>query len=131
MLTGIPGLLNGLLAYLDKKQDTSAVFDGNSKDVAVALIQAEVAKNAAVKDVTSAMLSHPTFWVAWGVGVFPVLFYHAAIYFVSTFPACGWTVLKVPDVELEYGRLVVGAVFTLTGASTVVSGIAHAWKRRA
>jgi hypothetical protein len=131
MLTGIPGFLNGLLAYLNKKQDTSAVFDGNSKDVAIAVVQAEMARNAAVKDVTSAMLSHPTFWIAWSFGVFPVLLYHSAVFFVSTFPAYGWTVLKVPDVELEYGRMVVGSVFTLTGASTVVAGIAHAWKRRA
>ena len=32
--------------------------------------------------------------------------------------------------ELDYARLVVGSVFTLTGASTVVSGLAHAWIKR-
>ncbi|MFI4971133.1 MAG: hypothetical protein ACHP7H_00520 [Hyphomicrobiales bacterium] len=131
LLTGLPGFLNGLLAYLNKKQDTATIFNGNAKDVALATIQAEASRMSAVKDVTLSMMSHPVFWIAWGLGVFPVLLYHACIFWVSTFPAIGWTVSKVPDVELDYARLVVGSVFTLTGASTVVSGIANAWMKRA
>lgn len=131
LLTFVPGFLNGLLTYLNKKQDTAAVFNGNAKDVTVAIVQAEVARQSAVRDITLSMMSHPVFWIAWGLGVFPVLLYHASIFFVSTFPTIGWTVLKVPAVELDYARLVVGSVFTLTGASTVVSGLANAWIKRA
>lgn len=131
LLTGVPGLLNGLLTYLNKKQDTAAVFNGNAKEATVAIVQAEVSRTAAVRDVTLGMMSHPVFLIAWGFGVFPVLLYHACIFFVSTFPMIGWTIAKVPNVELDYARLVVGSVFTLTGASTVVSGLAHAWMKRA
>jgi hypothetical protein len=131
LLTGFPGFLTGLLSYLNKKQDTAAIFNGNSKDVAVAVIQAETSRLNGVKDMTLAMMSHPVFWVAWGLGVFPVLLYHASIFFVSTFPVVGWTVLKVPHDEIDFGRMVIGSVFTLTGASTVVSGLAQAWMKRA
>ena len=35
LLTGIPGFLNGLLAYLNKRQDTAAIASGNSKEVSI------------------------------------------------------------------------------------------------
>jgi hypothetical protein len=127
----LPQVITGLFGWLNKKQDTQVVENNNSATVSTAIVQSETAHFAAVRDVTMSMLSHPVFWVAWGLGVFPVLLYHASIFFVSTFPVLGWTVLKVPDVELEYARLVVGSVFTLTGTSTVVAGIASAWIKRA
>lgn len=127
----LPQVVTGLFGWLNKKQDTQVVENNNSATVSTAIVQSETAHFAAVRDVTMSMLNHPVFWVAWSFGVFPVLLYHAAIFFVSTFPAIGWTVLKVPDVELEYARLVVGSVFTLTGTSTVVAGIASAWIKRA
>jgi hypothetical protein len=127
----LPQVITGLFGWLNKKQDTHVVENNNSATVSTEVIRNDTAHIAAVRDVTMAMLNHPVFWCAWGLGVFPVLLYHAAIFFVSTFPVLGWTVLKVPDVELEYARLVVGSVFTLTGTSTVVAGIASAWIKRA
>lgn len=131
LLTGLPNFFNGILAYLNKREDVVAVQSTNAAAATNVLVQADIAHTAAIKDVTTAMMSHPVFWVAWGLGVFPVLLYHAAIYFVSTFPIIGWTVLKVPHDELEFGQMVIGSVFTLTGASTVVTGLAHAWIKRA
>lgn len=131
LIPGVNTLFTSLLGYLNKRVDASVVENGNAKDVSTAIVQSEVTRETNVKDMTLAMMSHPVFWVAWGFGVFPVLLYHACIYFVSTFPAYGWTVLKVPAEEIEYGRMVVGTVFTLTGVSTVVSGLAHAWLKRA
>lgn len=127
----LPNLLSGVLSWLNKKEDTAVVENNNAKDVSVALVQNDSSHVGAIRDVTTAMMSHPVFWVAWGLGVFPVLLYHACIYFVSTFPMIGWTVLKVPHDELAFGQMVIGSVFTLTGASTVVAGIAHAWIKRA
>lgn len=129
--TLLPQIVTGTFGWLNKKQDTALAENSNAKDVTVALVQSEATHFSDVKDVTLAMMSHPIFWIAWGLGVFPVMLYHAAIFFVSTFPVLGWTVLKVPDVELEYARLVVGSVFTLTGCSTVVAGLASAWIKRA
>lgn len=129
--TLLPQIIAGFFGWLNKKEDTHVVENNNAATVSTAVVQNDTSHIAAVRDVTMAMLGHPVFWIAWGLGVFPVLTYHAAIFFVSTFPALGWTVLKVPDVELEYARLVVGSVFTLTGTATVVAGIASAWIKRA
>jgi hypothetical protein len=132
----LPQLLLGLL---NKAQDTAQVESNNAKDVTVAALSADTAHFTAVKDVTMAMFSHPIFWVAWGLGVFPVLSYHSLIFFVSTFPyVWHWAtgidaahaVLRVPTEELSYGQMVVGSVFTLTGASTLVAGLTAAWTKR-
>jgi len=131
LIPGVNQLLNSALAYLNKRVDAGVVMNTNAKDVSADILQAEVSRDTNVKDMTLAMMDHPVFWVAWGLGVIPVLLYHACIFFVSTVPALGWTVLKVPTEEIEYGRMVVGSVFTLTGVSTVVSGLAHAWLKRA
>jgi hypothetical protein len=131
LLTGIPGFLTGLLSYLNKKQDTAAVFDEHGKDVSVAIVQAEVSRqNAAVSVITVAM-SHPIWWCAWALGVFPVLLYYACIFWVSTFPFWGWRVLAAPADALDFAKLVVGSMFTIGGASSVIAGLAHAWGRRA
>jgi hypothetical protein len=130
LLTGLPGLLSGLLAYLQKRQDAAVAQNANAATVDVAVIQAEVARQSAQRDLAISMHSHKVFWVAWGLGVIPVLSYHAAIFFVSTFPSLGWTVLKVPTEELAYADLIVKSVFTLTGASTVAATVANAWAKR-
>ncbi|MCP1937382.1 hypothetical protein J2R95_003177 [Bradyrhizobium japonicum] len=133
-------LLPGLFGWLNKKEDTRVVEINNSATVSTALVANDTSRIAAVRDVTLAMMNHPVFWVAWGLGVFPVLTYHATIFLVSTFPHLWlWStgipankaVLEVPAAQMEYARLVVGSVFTLTGVSTVVAGIASAWIRRA
>lgn len=131
LTTLLPQIVTGVFGWLNKKQDTAVVESNNAATVSGAIVQAETARSHDVKDITLAMMDHPVFWCAWGLGVLPVLLYHACIFFVSTFPAFGWTVLKVPTEELEYARLVVGSVFTLTGVSTVVAGIASAWIKRA
>ncbi|WP_316235052.1 MULTISPECIES: hypothetical protein [unclassified Bradyrhizobium] len=131
LLTGLPGFLNGLLAYLNKKQDTAAVFNTNSKDVSIATIQAETARINATRDVLTVAMSHPIWWVAWAIGVFPVMVYYACIFWVSTFPFWGWTVQKAPADALDFAKLVVGSMFAIGGASSVIAGIAHAWKQRA
>lgn len=133
-------LLPGLFGWLNKREDTRVVENNNSATVSTALIRNDSVRISAVRDVTLAMMSHPVFWCAWGLGVFPVLTYHALIFFVSTFPhfwlwatgiPANRAVLEVPAAQMEYARLVVGSVFTLTGVSTVVAGIASAWIRRA
>lgn len=131
LLTGIPGFLNGLLTYLNKKQDTAAVFNTNAKDVAVATLQAESVRTNAIRDVLTVAMGHPIWWVAWSIGVFPVMVYYACIFWVSTFPFWGWTVLQAPADALDFAKLVVGSMFAIHGASSVVAGIAHAWNQRA
>jgi hypothetical protein len=134
LLTGLPGFLTGVLTYLNKKQDTALeqfrIGNTNGKEVSIAVVLAEQARVNAMKDVTINAMSHPIWWVAWSIGVFPVLGYHACIFFVSTFPDYGWLILKVPADQAEFGKQVALWMFGISGASTVVTGVAQAWSKR-
>lgn len=135
LLTGLPGMLNGILGYLNKKQDTALeqfrIGNTNGKEVSVAVVLAEQARQKAVSDLQVNAMNHPIWWVAFALGVFPVLLYHACIFWVSTFPGLGWTVLRVPAEELEYARVITGYMFGIGGASTLVATAATAWLKRA
>jgi hypothetical protein len=125
-----PGLAKGLLGYLQSRNDTELAKLGLSRDVAVSVVSSESKRQEAALDVYKLMLSHPVFWIAWGLGVFPVMLYHSSIFWVSIFPFWGWEVLKAPPDQLEFAKTVVGNVFLLTGTSTVVAGLAQAWTKR-
>jgi hypothetical protein len=127
----LPQVITGLFGWLNKKQDTQVVENNNSAAVSTAIVQAETSRLNAASSLITAMLAHPIWWAAWALGVFPVMLYYASIFWVSTFPFWGWTVLQAPADALEFAKLVVGSMFTIGGASTLVAGIAHAWERRA
>jgi hypothetical protein len=130
LITGLPEFLKGILAYLNKKEDTTVAENGNSKDVSIAIVQSETARTATAASVLKVAMDHPVFWIAWSLGVFPVMGYYASIFWVSTFPMWGWTVKMAPADALEFGRLVTGSMFSIAGVSSVVAGIAHAWSKR-
>ncbi len=140
LLLKLPGIADGLLAWLNKKEDTAAVQNTNSKDVSVSVVQSETARVNAQAGVLKVAMDHPLFWVAWAIGVLPVMFYYAQIFLVSTHPHL-WehftgipakqAVLEAPKDALEYARLVTGSMFGIAGASSVIAGIAHAWQKRA
>jgi uncharacterized membrane protein YoaK (UPF0700 family) len=71
LLTSLPGFLNGLLAYLQKRQDTAVAQNGNAKDVGIAVVQAETVRLQAAASVLQVAMGHPAFWVAWASGCFP------------------------------------------------------------
>jgi hypothetical protein len=135
LISGIPGLLNGLLTYLNKKQDNALeqfrIGNTNGKEVSIAVVQAEIARQAALKDITVNAMSHPIWWVAWGIGVFPVLTYHGCVFWVSTFPGLGWEILKVPADQAAFGNTVVQWMFGIGGASALVTSVAQSWSKRA
>lgn len=126
----LPDLLKGLFGWLNKKEDTAVVGNNNARDVDTAIIQSETARTAAVASVLKVAMDHPVFWIAWSLGVFPVMLYYAAIFWVSTFPMWGWTVLMAPADALEFAKMVTGSMFGIAGVSSVVAGIAHAWQKR-
>jgi hypothetical protein len=130
LLTGIPGFLNGLLAYLQKRQDTLVVQNTNARDIGVEVVRAETLRLQAAASVMQVAMGHWVFWFAWCIGVLPVMGYYACIFFVSTFPMYGWTVMKAPPDALEFGHTVTAWMFGISGTSSVVAGIAHAWARR-
>lgn len=127
-LFGLPSLITG---WLNKRQDTAQIQNTNAANVSVAVVQAETARMNSAASLLSVMMGHPLWWAAWALGVFPVMIYYASIFWVSTFPFWGWTVLKAPADALEFAKLVVGSMFTIGGASTLIAGLAHAWTKRA
>ena len=135
LLTGLPGFLNGILTYLNKKQDNALeqfrIGNTNGKEVSIAVVQAEIARQSALKDLTVNAMSHPIWWVAWCLGVFPVLGYHACIFWVSVFPGLGWSILKVPADQIEFGRTVTQWMFGIGGASALVTAVTQSWSKRA
>ena len=135
LLTGLPGFLNGLLTYLNKKQDVTLeqfrIGNTNGREVSIAVVQAEATRLQAAASVLQVAMGHPAFWVAWSLGVFPVMLYYASIFWVSTFPSLGWAVLKAPADALEFGHTVTNWMFGIAGASSLVAGVAQAWAKKA
>jgi hypothetical protein len=130
LLTSLPGFLNGLLAYLNKRQDTAAARSAGAKDVGIAVVQAEVSRVQAAASVLQVAMGHPVFWIAWALGVLPVMLYYGSIFWVSTFPALGWEVSKAPADALDFAHQITNWMFGIAGASSLVAGVAQAWAKR-
>jgi hypothetical protein len=130
LLTALPGFLNGLLAYLNKRQDTAAARSADAKDVGVSVVQAEVSRVQAAASVLQVAMGHPVFWIAWALGVLPVMLYYGSIFWVSTFPALGWEVQRAPADALEFAHQITNWMFGIAGASSLVAGVAQAWAKR-
>jgi hypothetical protein len=101
---------------------------------ATAVVQAEIARYSAVKDVQISAMSHPIWWWAWALFVFPVGLYMASIYMLSLgcafavdHHACAaaWTILEVPKEIESWGFTVVTSIFGIYGVSSVVTTIAN------
>lgn len=134
LLAMIPGFLNGLVTWLNKREDTALekfrVDTVSGKEVSIELIKGEIARTNSLRDVGIAAMNHPIWWAAWALGVFPVLGYHAAVFWVSIFPGLGWTILKVPPDQLEFGKLVVQYMFGIGGVTAVTGTIMSRWAKR-
>ncbi|MDC7784746.1 hypothetical protein PQJ75_00575 [Rhodoplanes sp. TEM] len=146
-LTAIPGLLNGLLGYLAKRQDVDLekfrVGTVSGKEVSIELIRGFIQSQGVAKDIILAGMNHPVWWAAWIVFVFPVGLYHASVFFVSIFdmflnsPGCGphtfpceWYVKRVPIEQEEFGRQVVYAIFGGQITHGIVSSVASRWLKK-
>jgi hypothetical protein len=100
---------------------------------ATAVVQAEIARYAAVSNVQIAAMSHPIWWWAWACFVFPVGLYMAAIHGVSLgcmlatdHHACSaaWTVLEVPKQIEAWDMYVILSMFGIYAVSPVISAVA-------
>lgn len=130
----IGSLLPSVLDYLNKKQDTALekyrVGSVNGKEVSIAVIQAELAGRQAQADLNKTAMSHKVYWIAWGLFVLPVAFYHAAIHFVSTFHLV-WVVDRVPAMQEQWDLYIVLSLFGVQVMNNTVNRIADAWAKKA
>lgn len=99
---------------------------------ALAAVNAENVRVAAQRDAQMAAMTHPIWWVAWALFVFPVGLYMAANYmksvgcmFSADYHACNaaWQILQVPPTLESWGFYVVLSMFGLAATSSVVKTI--------
>lgn len=89
-------------------------------DERIKTLEAKLERQRTAKDFALGQMNHPVWWAAWMLFVLPVGVYHAAIYLVSTWPAIGWEIQRVPTTQEEWGRMIVLSIF---GAQIVASGL--------
>jgi hypothetical protein len=132
--TFISKMLPSVLDYLNKKVDSDLekyrVGSVNGKEVSIAVVQSEIARVQAQKEMNMVGMNHPIWWVAWALFVLPVGLYHAMIYFVSTFHLV-LVVDRVPPVQEQWGMWIVGSIFGAQVTTGIVSQITNAWVKKA
>lgn len=133
----VPGLISKLLPsvldYLNKKQDTALekyrIGTVSGKEVSIAVVQAEIAKTNAQKEMNIVGMNHPIWWFAWALFVLPVGLYHASIYFVSIFHLV-YVIDRVPPVQEQWGMWIVMSLFGAQVSTGVISQITTAWLKK-
>ena len=115
-------LVKPVLDLVAKKQDINLEKYRVDSTVGIEILKAEIETAKLRKEMNVLAMSHPVWWWAWALFVFPVGLYHASIFFVSTFPHWGWAIERVPPVQEEWANAIVGFIFLCQ----VGSGIAGA-----
>lgn len=152
LLSGIPGLLTGLLNYLNKRTDAQVeklrIDRGVDRDTAIEIIKSDAAVKQSTANIIMAAMSHPVWWAAWLLFVIPVGVYEGMIFYVSTFDAwinaagcvvpklgelpaagrkvCEWYVRRVPDEQEQLARLIVQSIFLAQAGTGAMAGISNA-----
>ena len=116
-------VVNGLLKAYQSKLEAQNTRDAKAAELAVEDIRAEIARRGAQRDLGIAAMSHPVWWVAWGLFVIPVGLYHATIFILSTLGIGPETyaVLKVPADQQRLSEVIIQYLF-LAQATAGVAG---------
>lgn len=121
------GLLEaGLNGWLKSKNiDLEKFKAGTAAEQAtiIAAVQGDNVRISAQRDVILAAMSHKVWWWAWGLFVFPVGLYHAAIFLLSV-ASIGpdtYAVLRVPGEQEQWARDIIKTIFALQAGTGVAS----------
>jgi hypothetical protein len=124
----IGGFLNAYKAKLAAANDSDRI----AADLAGKAIEAEIARRNAQRDLGIASMSHPVWWIAWGLFVIPVGLYHASI-FVLSILSIGpdvYAVLKVPPDQQELSRTIIQYLFLAQGGAGVAGALIQLLAKR-
>ena len=125
-------IVNGLISAYKAKLDAANTQGRIAADLAAKDIEAERDRRLAQRDLGIASMSHPVWWLAWGLFVIPVGLYHAMIFLLSTFgiPPCSpkiltgcFTVLEVPPDQKKLSEAVIQYLFLAQAASGVAGAV--------
>jgi hypothetical protein len=116
---GLDSVVDGYKAKLAAGNTT----DRLAVELATKDLEAEIARRNAQRDLGIAGMSHPVWWIAWGLFVIPVGVYHAAIFILSTLGIGPETyaVLKVPPDQQKLSETIIASLF-LAQAGAGVAG---------
>jgi hypothetical protein len=120
--TFVTPFLNVWAKKMDVDVQKLQTLTDEEKAEKLALIGYGTARLGAQKDVLMAMLGHPIWWVAWSLFVFPVGFYHAAIFIVSTLDA-PFIIKRVPEVQEQWAQMIVLSFFGLFVGTGIVGAV--------
>ena len=117
----VKGLIDGYKAKLQAANDRDRI----AADLAEKAIDAERARRDAQRDLGIAGMSHPVWWIAWGLFVIPVGLYHATIFMLSTLGIGPdtYVVLKVPPDQQELSRAIIQYLFLAQAGAGVAGAI--------
>ena len=115
-------IVNGLIQAYKAKLTNATEKDKLAVDLAAKEIEAETARRMAQRDLGIAGMSHPVWWIAWGLFVIPVGLYHATIFVLSTLSIGPdtYAVLKVPPAQEELSATIISYLFLAQAGSGVV-----------
>jgi hypothetical protein len=121
LILGLGSVIDGVFAYLNKKQDidlekykVDGVIDERIISAEIAIIQAR-----------ASVMSHLT-WVHKGFGAVALLYFSAVVYDALTeqlFPSVHWDVMELKGLSAITFNMVVGFYFLQSGVSTLVGKI--------
>lgn len=125
-------ILGSVARIYEKKADTALGKEKVAAEVAGELIKGDIEHVKAKKELGLAAMTHPIWWVAWGLFVFPVGFYHAGIFFLSILSIGPQTyaILQVPPEQEKWAREIVMHIFTLQAGAGIAGAIIGKFMKR-
>lgn len=131
LLLGSDGVISKGFDLAAKKADVAhqdlATLSAEKRAVLVEAIRGDSVRVQAQQNLLLAAMSHPVWWWAWGLFVFPVGLYHAAIFILSTLGIGPdvIVVLRVPAEQEKMAREIVSTIFTLQAGTGVAAAAAQ------
>lgn len=128
LLLGSDGVIAKGFDLAAKKADVNhldlATLSAEKRTVLIEAIKGDTARLKVQENLVTQAMMHPIWWWAWGLFVFPVGFYHAAIFVVSTVPALNWwVVMRVPPTQEAWALSIIQTIFVAQVGTGVVAGI--------
>lgn len=99
LLTGIPGVVNGVLKYAEKKADANVAINGQNTTAATTLGVEQLRSEVAARGYLATLASHHDKLVSW-IGGFFVL--HVGAMTLDTVFHLGWKIGDIPGVVGQY-----------------------------
>lgn len=106
--------------------DDLATLSAEKRTVLIEAIRGDTARLQVQQNLILAAMTHPIWWWAWALFVFPVGFYHAAIFVTSTVPWLnGWTILRVPATQEAWALSIIQTIFVAQVGTGIAGAVAQ------